>query len=519
MDGPLTATPHRHSADLTASASGTRFLQFAAGIIAIGVSLRLVQYAANRSLWVDEALLALNVVDRSLAELLQPLDRNQTAPVGYLMLTRLATALFGSSEYALRLVPLLAGCAAVPAFWVLARRTLHSGAALAAAFLFASSGALIHYASEMKQYSSDVLVTVLLAIPFVEALDHGLSARRAALLAAAGAVSVWFSQPALLVLGGFGAALALRVATRGNARELRRLVGVSAVWIVTIGPVLVLQLRSVTPEFAAYMQSYWSGAFMPFPPRSLDDMYWLYATGIRLFESPLGFYVPWIGIGAFIAGCVWALQRAPWLLLMLGSPVLLALCASALRLYPFGVAPEYHPFIAVYGRASLYLVPLFLLLVAAGADAVRRALPGGAGRVAGWLAVGIVALLPALRVVPALPHRFQEVRPLVAHLAEHRRTDDHMYIYYGARWPFLFYAPRYAFAADAPHLGVRSREEPEAYLRDLDTLRGSGRVWFLFSHVYGNEEQLMLEHLARIDGDLLATISAVGATLHLFDLR
>jgi hypothetical protein len=330
---------------------------------------------------------------------------------------------------------------------------------------------------------------------------------------------VWFSQPALLVLGGFGAALAIRVVTRRDARELRRFAAVAAVWIIGIGPVLVLQLRSVTPEFTAYMQSYWSGSFMPFPPRSPDDVYWLYATGLRLFQSPLGFFVPWLGVGAFMAGCVWAIRCAPWLLLMLVSPVLFALGASALRLYPFGVAPEYHPFIAVYGRTSLYLVPLFLLLIAAGADAVRRALPGQVGRMGGWLAIGIVALLPVLRVVPALPHRFQEVRPLMAHMAEHRRADDHIYVYYGARWPFLYYAPRYGLRADAPRFGVRSRDEPSAYLRDLNMLQGAGRVWFLFSHVYGNEEQLMVEHLARLDGSHVVTISSVGAALYLFDLR
>jgi hypothetical protein len=50
-------------------------------IIFIGIILRLIQYGINRSLWLDESLLALNIVNKSLSELLRPLDYNQIAPV------------------------------------------------------------------------------------------------------------------------------------------------------------------------------------------------------------------------------------------------------------------------------------------------------------------------------------------------------------------------------------------------------------------------------------------------------
>ena len=41
----------------------------AGGIIALGVVLRLAQYLSNRVLWLDEARLALNIVNRSVTEL------------------------------------------------------------------------------------------------------------------------------------------------------------------------------------------------------------------------------------------------------------------------------------------------------------------------------------------------------------------------------------------------------------------------------------------------------------------
>src|SRR6266566_3686397 len=89
----------------------------ARALIAFGFLLRIARYLANRSLWLDEVLLARNILDRSFFGLLAPLDLNQGAPVGFLMLQKLAVSALGGSEYALRFVPLLAGIISLPLFW------------------------------------------------------------------------------------------------------------------------------------------------------------------------------------------------------------------------------------------------------------------------------------------------------------------------------------------------------------------------------------------------------------------
>jgi hypothetical protein len=57
----------------------------AALLILSGAILRIRQYLTGRSLWADEAMLALNIVERDFAGLVQPLDYDQGAPVGFLM--------------------------------------------------------------------------------------------------------------------------------------------------------------------------------------------------------------------------------------------------------------------------------------------------------------------------------------------------------------------------------------------------------------------------------------------------
>src|SRR6266850_277045 len=93
-------------------------------IVCLGVILRLSAYIHNRALWGDEIPLARNIEERTYSGLLQPLSYDQASPVGFLMLERLAVQAFGDNEYALRLVPLLAGVLSLVLFFWLATKCL-----------------------------------------------------------------------------------------------------------------------------------------------------------------------------------------------------------------------------------------------------------------------------------------------------------------------------------------------------------------------------------------------------------
>ena len=71
--------------------------------------LRLGRYVSDRSLWLDESLLALNLTTRSYRGLLETLDFNQGAPIGFLWAERLVLGALGDSELSLRLFPLSLG--------------------------------------------------------------------------------------------------------------------------------------------------------------------------------------------------------------------------------------------------------------------------------------------------------------------------------------------------------------------------------------------------------------------------
>ena len=56
----------------------------------LGIVFRVAQYAADRSLWHDEAALALNLIEKPWSGLFGPLSLDQGAPIGFLLVEKLA---------------------------------------------------------------------------------------------------------------------------------------------------------------------------------------------------------------------------------------------------------------------------------------------------------------------------------------------------------------------------------------------------------------------------------------------
>jgi len=89
--------------------------------IVIGIVVRIVAYFYNRSLFLDEAMLASSVVQRDYMGLFQPLDYNQGAPIGFLLIVKTFVYLFGTSEFVLRLLPLISGIGSIGIYFLILR--------------------------------------------------------------------------------------------------------------------------------------------------------------------------------------------------------------------------------------------------------------------------------------------------------------------------------------------------------------------------------------------------------------
>lgn len=475
------------------------------GALVAGAALRLRHYLANRSLWLDEALLANQIIGRPLGALAEPLGSNQAAPVGFLAAVWASMAAFGSGEHALRLAALIAGLAALPIFVIVARRYLSQGAVPLAAIVFALAAPLLYYAAELKPYGWDVLAALLVWLLAAALLERS-APLPLALAAAGGAALAWCSYSASLCLAGCGAVLLAEAAFRRAPGLLGRRLLVVLAWAASIAAVYAVSARHLAAN--NFLADYWSDAFAPMPPRSLGDLRWYLEQPLAVFGPDVaGVALPGLGVLLGLAGGASLAAERRWHLALLIAPLAVALAASALRRYPFE------------GRLLLFYAPAAIMLVAEGLAWLHRL----ARPQAAWLApaTGLLLLCGVLveaRGLIVAPAR-EELRPVLQQVFAGARPGDAVYIYYGAAEATRYYAPRLA-PAPALTYGSFVRGDLgalEAELRELPR----GRVWLVFSHVYAgggvDEEQFSCYVLDTI-GEEIERVRRPDATAYLYQL-
>src|SRR5689334_8635685 len=215
-------------------------------LILLGGLLRVRQYLTGRSLWSDEAMLALNIVNRDFAGMFKPLDYDQGSPIGFLLVEKFFNAVLGKSEFVLRLFPLIVGLISLWLFYLLLKQITGGAGLLTALALFAFNPRLIYYSSEVKQYIVDVAMTISLLLIATPVLNLSPRKKDFVWLTIAGLVALWFSHPALFVLAGMGLALVIVYLRRQDYSNLRFVIGMGLFWILEIAFLYVLILKGLS---------------------------------------------------------------------------------------------------------------------------------------------------------------------------------------------------------------------------------------------------------------------------------
>lgn len=446
----------------------------AAGLV--GVALRIARWADPRSLWIDEVALALNVLDRSFLDLLRPLDANQAAPPLFLWATKLCTLAFGGGERALRLVPCLAGIAALFAFFGLARRALPAAGAGIAIALFAVLDPLVEYGAQVKPYAVDALATVLLlrlCLP-----DARGRAARAALL---GAVLVWCSYPAVLVAAAVAVSRLVLARRARDGAATRRWLAIGGAWAASFAAQYLACTRAAADN--EYLTWFWSAGFVP--RAASGALEWIGRTALGVFEDPLGLSVPWLALPVALLGVPALLRCAPALAVALLALAACCLLAAALRLYPFATSwtpeigwctpqPRARP---IVGRLAIFAAPALLCAIGAGAGALAR-VRLRAVRVAVLLALSALLLCGPLRnawTYRARAPELQELGQLFDGFVRERRAGDVVFLFNSALH-VEYLRRRTRVAVDGVEVPVPLGR---SLLAELERLPAGTRCWIL----------------------------------------
>lgn len=353
-------------------------------LVLSALAWRTLRYSLVFPMWGDEGMMAVNFHNRGFLDLLGPLDYGQVAPPGFLWLELAASRLLGFSEPALRLVPYLAGVAAVLLFWRVCRKLLDRRATLMAMAVFAASFYPARYAAEVKPYSLDLLLALLIVLTAWAIYERPASTGRWAAFAALASVSAWLSYPSIFISGGACLWLLAYGPAGGRRRLWPRVLASGALIAASFFAMYVLVGSG---QQATAPASYWSAGFPPMsepwriPLWALDvhtGMMMAYPNGGHSGGSTVSLLLAVVG-----AVVMWRTRR-PVLLLLL-SPLPLMFLAAALERYPYGAS----------ARVAQHIAPAACMLIGTGiVCALRKVL--GARRTIRALPI---AVLPFLAVV------------------------------------------------------------------------------------------------------------------------
>ena len=340
------------------------------------------QWSHALPLWVDEEMIALNVRDRSLADLSGALWLGQSAPFGWLALERMAMIALGTGEAALRAVPLVLGMATVGAAAWVGRRWMGRVGAAAFVLLCWIGPYLSHYRFEVKHYTADVLFGLLLPALAAWAIEPDRlpdRTRRIWLWWMIAAFGHWIANGAVLVTPACAVFLAVAVWRRDGLRAAGWFAAGGLTWLASFGLHYLISLRHALDS--AYLRSTWTAELLPPSLGPIGILSWLFERLEPLAFNPGGTAMSILFWVSAIAGLAFSTRR------------LLGIVLAGVPLSAFAFAAV----VPLHQRFSIWIVPA---LYAGVALLIDRAV--GIGRAASaqrrWPLVVTAALILLVQV-------------------------------------------------------------------------------------------------------------------------
>jgi hypothetical protein len=430
-------------------------------ILLLGIVFRTVQLLSGRSIWMDEAWLALNLLNRDFAGLLQPLDLFVVAPPMFLWIEKCIILTIGPTDLAFRLFPYI--CSIISLFFfniLLDQLQVKRNVRILSILFFALLPALIYFGSELKQYCPDLAIALGL---FVFANKEYSTTRKRVLVLILMGFSVFLSHASVIVLVAIFFVECLRV----RKQDWKILVPVFVSWSLIFGFFYIIFFRH--HPSSGLLVEYWNTHFLPLNPFTSRFWAWLQQHAFWVFGDLLEFNahiktkgIPYV---LFLLGLYGITRKGLWkkyLILLL--PVLIHLLFSAIKIYPF------------YHRFLLYLLPAFILITVEGIWLLNR-----------WLKtkLNLVFIISALLIVINLlsvcykkfPIPNTGIKEQLQFMNEEFRAGDKVIVGRNFLHPLEYYRT-IGFTSVREDLMIDRKNTTIDY-SDI-TSDWKGRVWYLF---------------------------------------
>lgn len=459
---------------------------------------------AGRSLYVDEASVVYSIQTRTLSEMTtEPLPFNQTAPVLWLWLVKVATLLFGSSEVALRSLSVVSYGLALALTAGGGKRFFGVRCPWMAASFLANTRAFLCYSNVVKPYEFEAVCVLGVLIAYGYWCEGKLpwwGTGIAWLVAMAGGNPSLFFVGACLLFEGTGAL---------RHRNGRRFMEVGVLGVAVLGIFAAYYawwLRGVAGS--DFMQDWWKRQMLSIWPLTWTTL----VADIHILMRY--FFVPTFGVRApVMAGLVVGAMAMAWAgpnrlrrLVTLG--LALALVASTLRLFPIDM------------RIWVFSFPLFAILVIGFlADFLH-------GRAAWPMAVLTLGLVLAQL---GIPHYWQrddiywngeELNPVLDYVRDHLQDDESVYVtdraLPGVKYHFGYDFERFGNGRDNVIWGNDTWKKAPDLNADAERIEEAGKCWLVLIPVVRSKTDGLWYRLSR-SGSITQRYAFQGTPLYYYE--
>jgi hypothetical protein len=402
--------------------------------------------------------------------------------------------------------------------------------------LFGLSQSLILYSATGKQYSLDVLATLLIYIAAFRVGDL-TSVRWIAVWTLVGAVTIWISFAAVFVFAGISATLIARGAILRRWRVVALHSLAAGTWLASFAALYFVSVVDLSHLERSLHSASAAGAPASGVPRTIAGAIRsdIGIGHLELGGHDLGTVVAGLAIVLAVIGLLALMREKPAAAALLSAPFLLTLIASKFGKYP------------LFPRTLLFFMPAFVVCIAHGAFSLGARL--GYTR---NVSIAVMAVVFAFISIPTLTHlahpqHSSDLRPAMRFLADNQRSVDTLWIYHASQYGFRYYLECKCFGnvqevrrgsllwplhpalggpgqfaptlSSAPPRFIvsRSGDESTAYRSELKGLRGRGRVWLLVSDANTDVRSTIFSFASRIGRQQRGRQQP--AAVRLYDLR
>ncbi|MDR0349578.1 MAG: hypothetical protein LBH90_08840 [Tannerella sp.] len=495
-------------------------------IIILGITVSLIQFLYNRSLWIDEAMLALNIINKDACDLLKPLDYGQIAPILFLQAEKLFSTLWPNTEYGLRLFPLLCFWASIFLFHRIVRKLVSDlYAKIVAISFFALGYVFIYYSNEVKQYMADVFV--LLSMFSTVLHTYKSEVKKYCILAVTGAIAVFLSNVAPIILFTCGVYLFYNEFFVTKRKRIIPLLTVAVTWLGAFLFYYCFFIYGHPSENA--MVDYWSGkwGFLPSNPFTVDFYKFLAVLSARL-SAPLFFADyenRWMSGFAvcsmmflFITGIVKLIgNKQIKTVIFTCTPLLLHVFLSAFQLYPCG------------GRLILYTIPGIITVCVSGFGYILNRISLRLRmKQFKTVATAIVVSAVCLSLFSQFPQKRIEMKECIKYMQQNIGKSGNVYGFFSVLFVFQYYQEiglvdnsvnwindRKTKLTDDEHPILSPEDFIDLYVVRDTEMRFHHKVWLLMNRY--DQEEYILGQIDSLGYKRMDELKSKNASVYLYD--